>query len=83
MAEFIWIDWNIEKIAAHYLSPEEVEVAWENGRVVRRGKTDPVHGPSYVSVGVCPSGRLITIVWRYNVDRDGEEKVFVITAFGP
>ncbi len=80
MDEFIWIDWNVQKIANHALSPDEVEFAWRNGRVVRTG-SHPINGPYTESEGRCPSGRVVRIVWRYDVDRDGETKVFVITAY--
>ena len=29
MRSFKWIDWNLEKIAAHGLGPEEVEAAFD------------------------------------------------------
>ena len=80
VVEFIWIGWNLQKIANHSLGPDEVEFAWRNGTVYRTG-THPVHGEFTESSGRCPTGRRITIVWRYDVDRDGEEKVFVITAY--
>lgn len=80
MTEFIWIDWNLQKIANHALDADEVEFAWQNGSVVRTA-THPVNGPYSETVGTCPSGRVIRIVWRYDVDRDGEQKVFVITAY--
>ena len=78
--EFIWIDWNLAKIDAHSLDTEEVEHAWRNGRVIRKD-VDPDNGPYSISAGRCPSGRPIRIVWRYDVDRDGVPKVFVITAY--
>ncbi|HXD89163.1 MAG TPA: DUF4258 domain-containing protein [Urbifossiella sp.] len=80
MEEFIWIDWNLAKIDNHALSEAEVEFAWRNGRVVRTGD-HPENGPFTETEGECPSGRTIRIVWRYDVDRDGETKVFVITAY--
>ena len=80
MDEFLWIDWNLQKIANHSLSADEVEFAWRNGRVVYQGN-DPVNGPYSETTGRCPNGRPIRIVWRYDVDRDGEQKVFVITAY--
>lgn len=79
MEEFIWIDWNIQKIDNHALSTDEVEFAW-HGRVDLGWRDHPTNGPSCTSIGDCPSGRRIKIIWRYNTDRDGEEKVFVITA---
>jgi hypothetical protein len=81
VTEFSWIDWNRQKVAAHALSPEEVEHAWHGRRDVGFGATDPVYGPSLESVGRCPSGRPIRIVWRYNDDWDGERRVFVVTAY--
>jgi hypothetical protein len=79
VVEFIWIDWNIQKIDNHALSTDEVEHAWLNGRDVRKG-THPVNGISWERIGECPSGRIIRIVWRWN-EEDGEKKVFVITAY--
>jgi Domain of unknown function (DUF4258) len=78
--EFIWIDWNLQKIDNHGLSADEVEFAWRNGSIVSSGNHS-IHGPYSESEGRCPSGRVIRIVWRYDVDRDGETKVFVITAY--
>jgi hypothetical protein len=78
--EFKWIEWNRAKIAAHNLSATEVEHAWYN----RYGDDEyehPIHGAYYESFGPCPSGRVIKIVWRW--DMEGVvEVVFVITAFG-
>lgn len=79
MTEFIWIDWNLQKISNHGLSSDEF--AWNNGVVVVYSGNHPVNGPYWESEGTCPSGRVIRIVWRYDVDRDGETKVFVITAY--
>jgi hypothetical protein len=79
MTEFHWIDWNLNKIDAHALSREEVEHAWHHRRDLRDAD-DPDYGPRMESIGRCPSGRAITIVWRYN-EIDGEPKVFVITAY--
>lgn len=80
MEEFVWIDWNIQKIDNHALSTDEVEFAWRGGSVVKTG-VHPVNGSYTVTEGECPSGRPIRIVWRYDVDQDGVEKVFVITAY--
>ena len=79
MVEFIWIDWNIQKIDNHALSTDEVEHAWEHGRDVKKVK-HPVNGVSWERIGECPSGRKILIAWRWN-EEDGEKKVFVITAY--
>jgi len=29
MAQFVWIDWNLDKLDLHGLSKEEVEHAWQ------------------------------------------------------
>lgn len=79
MAEFLWIEWNLQKIDNHALSQEEVEFAWENREDVKKG-IDPAYGPFRVSRGRCPSGRTIMIVWRMN-EVDDREMVFVITAY--
>jgi hypothetical protein len=81
MAEFIWIDFNLDKIDSHALSSDEVEFAWRNRSDFAAG-VDPVHGPYTESFGRCPSGRVIKIIWRYDEDIDGETKVFVVNAFG-
>ena len=80
MREFKWIGYNRDKIGLHALSPEEVEFAWHR-RLDVGGGDHPVHGPYTESDGFCPSGKLIRIVWRYDVGWDGEEKVYIITAF--
>ena len=81
MDEFLWIDWNLQKIDAHNLASEEVEFAWRGRRDLRKG-THPIHGDYTESAGRCPSGRVISIVWRYNEGDDGVPVVFVITAYG-
>lgn len=77
---FIWLDYNRDKVYLHALSPEEVEFAWHGGTVDFDG-VHPVNGPYCGTVGRCPSGRTIRIVWRFQIDWDGEEKVYVITAY--
>ena len=79
MVEFVWIEFNLQKIDAHALAAEEVEHAW-HGRLDLTKATHPDHGPYTVSRGECPSGRKITIVWRWNEGID-EQEVFVITAY--
>jgi len=81
MIEFHWNEWNRHKIDAHYLTTEEVEFAWRGRRDMRKG-THPIQGDFTESAGRCPSGRIITIVWRYNEDYDGDRVVFVVTAYG-
>ena len=80
MAHFLWNDWNRQKIDNHALSTDEVEFAWENNRIDLAEKDHPIHGQYWESMGQCPSGRWITIIWRYNQVAD-QELVFVITAY--
>ena len=63
MDEFLWIDWNLQKIDNHSLSADAVEYAWRNGTVIHQG-IHPVNGPYSETAGSCPSGRSIRIVWR-------------------
>ena len=80
MNEFIWIDWNLQKIDNHGLSSDEVEFAMRGATLAEKNRVDGEM--TFESVGRCPSGRRIKIVWKYNLDRDGETKIFVITAYG-
>lgn len=83
MVRFKWIEWNLLKIAAHGLSPGEVEHAFEH----RLGPHQEREDASYETVGPTPSGRVILIAWRYDeaFDALGQdyrvEVVFVITAY--
>jgi hypothetical protein len=79
VVEFLWIDWNLQKIDAHALSAEEVEFAWANGTNVKK-RAHPVQGVSWERMGECPSGRIIRIAWRWN-EVDDRTMVFVITAY--
>ncbi len=81
MVEFIWIEWNLAKIDNHNLSTDEVEFAWYN-RTDYRWRTHPVNGEYCESLGECPNGRIINIVWRFvKNEGDDTEQVFVITAY--
>lgn len=83
MVRFKRIEWNLRKIEAHGLGPEEVEHAFEH----RIGPHQEREDASVETVGRTPSGRLILIVWRYDEEFDvlGQdsviEVVFVITAY--
>jgi hypothetical protein len=83
LPRFRWIEWNLDKIAAHSLSHEEVEHAFEH----RVGPHQERDDGSYETIGVTPAGRSILIVWRYDEALDPLEAsgtadvVFVITAF--
>jgi hypothetical protein len=79
MPEFLWIDWNQQKIDNHNLSVGEVEFAWHR-RVDVKKRTHATQGQYFESLGECPSGRIIRIVWRYNQEGD-RKPVFVITAY--
>jgi hypothetical protein len=85
MRRFKWIEWNLQKIAAHSLSAEEVESAFDRVYSLKE-RSDG----SYQMFAQTPSGRRIWVIWRY--DRDDDEipdvfgelddpPVFVITAY--
>jgi hypothetical protein len=77
--EFLWIEFNLTKIDAHALSTDEVEHAWRNRLDLIR-RTHPVYGEYWESLGECPSGRRIRMIWRYNGEGETRQ-VFVITAY--
>ena len=77
MAQFVWIDWNLSKLAMHHLSPDEVEFAWEH-RTDADEWAEPE--PGVESYGRAPNGRWVKIIWRYNGFGDGD-LIFVITAY--
>src|ERR1700674_759413 len=86
MRQFKWIEWNLQKIAAHGLSPEEVEAAFD--RIIQ---LDERRDGSFRMLAEVPSGRRIWVVWRYDRDHDdipdvfGEVEdapIFVVTAYG-
>lgn len=85
MRSFKWIEWNIQHIAEHGLSPEEVEAAFDQVFSM----TERSDG-SFRMFAETPSGKRIWVVWRY--DRDDESipnvfgempdpPIFVITAY--
>ena len=83
MTRFKWDEWNLAKIAAHGLSAEDVEYAYEHAPAPHAEREDG----SFETTGPTPSGRVILIVWRYNEEFDalgGDfviQVVFVITAY--
>lgn len=83
MVRFKWIEWNLDKVAAHGLTSEDVEYAFEN----RLGQHQERRDGSYETVGTTPSGRILLIVWRYDdvfdpLENSGAtDAIFVITAF--
>ena len=85
MRRFKWIEWNRQKIAAHSLSAEEVEAAFDRVYSLKERNDG-----SFQMFAETPSGRRIWIIWRY--DRDDDEipdvfgelddpPIFVITAY--
>ena len=83
MRRFTWIEWNLQKIAAHALSADEVEAAFD-----RAFKLEERRDGSFQMYAEVPSGRRIWVIWRYDreavpdVWEDLEEPpVFVITAY--
>jgi hypothetical protein len=83
LIQFKWIDWNVDKIAAHNLSAAEVEAAFEN----RIGSPKERADGSYVTSGRTASGREVQVIWRYDEEFDALEEgqvvsvIFVITAY--
>lgn len=79
------LEWNLQKIAAHGLSAEEVEAAFE-----RVYQLDERKDGSYRMYAEVPSGRQIWVIWRYDQHDDqipdvfgqfDDPPVFVITAY--
>jgi len=58
MRRFTWIEWNLQKIAAHGLSAEEVEAAFE-----RVYQLDERRDGSFRMFAEVPSGRRIWVIW--------------------
>jgi hypothetical protein len=83
VVRFKWIEWNLDKIAAHNLSPEEVEYAYDHRLGLHQEREDG----SYETSGATASGRMILIVWRYDEEFEALEEeqvvsvIFVITAY--
>jgi hypothetical protein len=85
MRQFKWIDWNLAKIAAHSLSAEEVEAAFDRVFSLQERKDG-----SFQMFAATPSGRRIWVIWRYDREDDeipdvfgelGNVPIFVITAY--
>jgi hypothetical protein len=85
MRRFKWIEWNLDKIAAHGLSADEVEAAFNCIHAFQKRDDE-----SFEMYAETPAGRRIWVIWRY--DREGDEApdifgeisdpaVFVITAY--
>ena len=85
MRRFTRVEWNLQKIAAHSLSAEEVEAAFERVFSLRERRDG-----SFQMFAEVPSGRRIWVIRRYDRENDeipdvfgelGEPAVFVITAY--
>lgn len=85
MRIFKWIDWNLGKVDAHGLSAVEVEAAFDNVQGIERRRDG-----SFEMAAKAPSGRAITVVWRYDREEDAlptattgldNPPIFVITAY--
>ena len=85
MRRFKWIEWNLNKIAAHALSQEDVEAAF--GCIHDFSERDDGSFEIYAET---PSGRRIWVIWRYDKEDDeipdifgevSDPAVFVITAY--
>lgn len=85
MRRFKWIAWNLQKIANHGLSAEEVEAAFDRVLSVQQRRDG-----SYQMFAATPSGRRIWVIWRYDREDDDipdvfgdlpDTPIFVITAY--
>ena len=85
MRRFKWIEWNLQKIADHSLSAEEIEAAFD--RIIELEERDD---GSFRMLAEVPSGRRIWIIWRYDREQESipdvfgdldEAPIFVLTAY--
>jgi hypothetical protein len=85
MRQFKWIEWNLQKVAAHGLSAEEVETAFDSVLDLQARRDG-----SYQMFAQMSSGRRIWVIWRYDQEADevpdvfgefGDPPIFVITAY--
>ncbi|MDZ4684767.1 MAG: hypothetical protein SH850_06715 [Planctomycetaceae bacterium] len=85
MRRFKWIEWNLQKIEDHALTPEAVEAAFDRVYQLNKRKDG-----SFEMYAETHSGRRIWVIWRY--DREGDAipdifgdladaPIFVITAY--
>jgi hypothetical protein len=82
---FKWIEWDLSKLAAHGLSANEVEAAFDRVYQLRE-RSDG----SFQMFAETPSGRRIWVIWRPDRLDDefpdimtelDDERIFVITAY--
>jgi hypothetical protein len=85
MRQFKWIEWNLQKIAAHNLSADEVEAAFDRVYDLRERRDE-----SFEMFAETPSGRRIWVIWRYDreeveafdaISEPDDLPIFVITAY--
>lgn len=85
MRRFKWINWNLQKIDEHALTPEAVEAAFDRVYHLRERNDG-----SFEMYAETPSGRCIWVIWRYDREGDGipdifgdldDSLIFVITAY--
>ena len=67
MRQFKWIEWNLQKIAAHALSAGEVEAAFDRVFSLQERRDG-----SFQMFAETPSGRRIWVIWRYDREDDDE-----------
>ncbi|MFM7519330.1 MAG: hypothetical protein ACKO9B_02535 [Planctomycetota bacterium] len=82
---FKWIEWNIDKVDAHALSPAEVESAFDRVFSLHQRRDG-----SFQMDAETPNGRRIWVIWRYDkgigietdvFDEFVSPAIFVITAY--
>jgi hypothetical protein len=84
MRRFKWIEWNLQKIDAHGLSPAEVEAAFDQVLALRERRDG-----SFEMFAATLAGRRIWVIWRYDreddvpdiLDEMDDAPIFVITAY--
>ncbi len=85
MRRFKWIEWKLQKIDDHGLTPEDVESAFNRAFGIRERRDG-----SFKMLAETPSGRLIWVIWRYDREREdnsnllgelSEAAIFVVTAY--
>ena len=85
MRRFKWIEWNLQKIAAHGLADAEVEAAFDRVLSLRERRDG-----SFEMYAATLAGRRIWVIWRYDREDDDvpdilddmdDAPIFVITAY--
>lgn len=76
--DFRWIDWNIEKVESHGLSPEEVEYVVNN---VHRPYPQRLSGERWIVAGPTPRGIWVQVI--YIADPDGTLFVYHARPLNP